>query len=316
MTKRKKALLTTIPLALVLIVVSFYYLMPGVAFKVLVKIERSNAGLKQHSIKVNASNIEYLEGGKGDNLLLLHGFGGDKDNWTRIGRCLTPHFCVIAPDLPGFGESTRDSNADYTIAAQTDQVRAFVKSLKLKSFHLAGSSMGGHIAGTYAALYPNDVISLWLIAPGGVASSDPSEWTRLLKAGKPDPLIVDSVEGYEQLLDFIFVKRPFIPRPIKHYFAQKAIKYHLFNEKIDEQLRKAMDSTPSLEVLLAQSSIPTLILWGSEDRILHVSGARILESVMPKAKAVIMEGIGHAPMIERPEESAKYFLRFLDITDR
>ena len=76
-----------------------------------------------------------------------------------------------------------------------------------------------------------------------------------------------------------------------------------------------MDSSPSLEVLLAQSSIPTLILWGAEDRILHVSGARILESVMPKAKSVIMEDVGHAPMIERPEESAKSFLDFLDITD-
>ncbi|MHA2315917.1 MAG: alpha/beta fold hydrolase [Candidatus Hermodarchaeia archaeon] len=316
MTKRKKALLTTIPLALVLSVVSFYYLMPGVAFKVLEKIERSNAGLKQHSIKVDASNIEYLKGGKGDNLLLLHGFGGDKDNWTRISRYLTPHFCVIAPDLPGFGESTRDPNANYTIAAQTNRVRAFVQSLELKSFHLAGCSMGGHIAGTYSARYPKNVISLWLIAPGGVASSDPSEWARLLKAGKPDPLIVDSVEGYEQLLDFIFVKRPFIPRPIKYYFAQQAIKYHMFNEKIDEHLRKTMDSSPSLEVLLAQSSIPTLILWGAEDRILRVSGARILESAMPKAKAVIMEDVGHAPMIERPEESAKHFLCLLDIKDR
>ena len=316
MTKTKKVFLITIPLALVMIVVSFYYLMPGVAFKVLEKIERSNAGLKQSSIKVNSSNIVYLEGGKGDTLLLLHGFGGDKDEWTRVCSYLTPCFHVIAPDLPGFGESTRDPNADYTIIAQTERVRAFVQSLKLKNFHLAGNSMGGHIAGIYAARYPNDIVSLWLIAPDGVTSSDPSEWIRLLEAGKPDPLIVDSVEDYERLLDFVFVKRPFIPRPIKHYFAQQAIKYHKLNEKIDEQLRKDKDSSPPLEVLLSQSSIPSLILWGAEDRVLHVSGAKILESVMPKAKVVIMEDVGHVPMIEKPEESAKLFLDFLNVIHR
>ena len=71
-----------------------------------------------------------------------------------------------------------------------------------------------------------------------------------------------------------------------------------------------------MEVLLDQSPIPTLILWGAEDRILHVSGAKILESVMPKAKVVIMEGVGHVPMIEKPEESAKFFLDFFGIPER
>ena len=65
-------------------------------------------------------------------------------------------------------------------------------------------AMGGNIAGAYASRYPKDLKSLLLIAPGGVASSEPSEMFRRLKEGKPNPLVAESVEDYERLLDFVF----------------------------------------------------------------------------------------------------------------
>jgi len=64
-------------------------------------------------------------------------------------------------------------------------------------------------------------------------------------------------------------------------------------------------------VLLKNLQTPTLILWGDMDRVLHISGAKILEAVMPNAKSVIMEEVGHLPMLEKPEESADIFLNFL-----
>lgn len=315
MRKTTKTIFVIIPLALIIGIISIYYLLPGVTFKLLIKIERSMAGLDQHNIEVAGLHIEYLEGGQGDVLLLLHGFGANKDNWTRIGRYLTPHFRVIAPDLPGFGESTRDPDADYSIAAQSERLHAFARALKLKSFHLAGSSMGGAISGTYAARYPKDVISLWLIAPGGVASAEPSEISRMLDAGRTNPLIAESAEGYEQLLDFVFVKRPFMPPAIKRYLAQEAIDHYPLNQKIFKQIHNAAD-TPPLEVTLSGLPVPTLILWGASDQVLQVSGAGILKSVMPKAKLITMEGVGHLPMIETPKESAKFYLNFLGITDK
>ncbi|MCP3952871.1 MAG: alpha/beta hydrolase, partial [Desulfobacterales bacterium] len=107
--------------------------------------------------------IEYLEGGQGDTLLLLHGFGANKDNWTRIGKHLTPHFRVIAPDLPGFGESGKNPDGDYSISAQARFVKDFVQALGIKSFHIGGSSMGGNIAGAYASSNPETLKSLLLI---------------------------------------------------------------------------------------------------------------------------------------------------------
>ena len=105
-------------------VVVFYHLFPGVVFKVLRNMERGVAGLDQRSLDVGKLHMEYLEGGQGDILVLRHGFGGDKDNWTRVAKYLTPHFRVVMPDLPGFGDSTKDPDAHYTIFDQVKRLHA------------------------------------------------------------------------------------------------------------------------------------------------------------------------------------------------
>jgi len=66
-----------------------------------------------------------------------------------------------------------------------------------------------------------------------------------------------------------------------------------------------------LETLLKELPVQTLILWGDHDRVLHVSGADILNSIMPKASTVIMENVGHVPMLEKPEALAHFYLNFL-----
>ena len=170
--------------------------------------------------------------------------------------------------------------------------------------------MGGNIAGIYAAQHPENVISLWLVAPGGVVSAEPSEMRRELNAGNPNPLVVESVEDYKRLLDFIFVKRPFIPGPMLKQLAGDAIRNRPLNQNIFKQIDMASNTT-GLESTLNGSAVPTLILWGTDDRVLHVSGAKILESVMPKAQVAIMEGIGHLPMIEKPGETAEIYINFL-----
>ena len=66
-----------------------------------------------------------------------------------------------------------------------------------------------------------------------------------------------------------------------------------------------------LENLLRGETVPTLIIWGSQDRVLHVSGAALLEAAMPNARVVVMKGVGHIPMIEKPKETAARILTFL-----
>jgi len=310
MKKLMKRTLIVVPVIILVAIFSFYFVFPGTVYKFLVSRERNAAGLIQKSIDIKELHIEYLEGGKGDVLVLLHGFGGNKDNWTRIAKYLTPHFRVIIPDLPGFGESTRNFKTKYTYAAQVDRLHKFMRALGVSTFHLGGNSMGGAIAGTYAADYGNELISLWLIATGGILSSQPSELTLRLESGEPNPLIVESKKDYDRLIDFVFVKRPPIPGAIKRYFTQEAIHHRPLNQIIFKQIRSAEDFTP-LEVSLKNSKTKTLILWGDKDRVLHVSGAKILQSVMPNSKSVIMKNVGHVPMLEKPEDSAIIFINFV-----
>lgn len=308
MNKKKIIILCT--LVILLGLAGIYFLLPGTVFHALLKAERSIAGLEQRSIDVKGVRIEYLEGGKGDPLILLHGFGANKDHWTRIGKHLTPHFRVIAPDLPGFGESGLNRDGDYSIAAQARFVKAFAQALGITSFHIGGSSMGGNIAGAYTASNPQSLKSLLLISPGGVASARPSEMYQMLEAGKPNPLVARNVADYERLLGFVFVERPFIPLPIKKFLVQEAIAHQTLNDKIFEQVLKSRGLTP-LEALLKDSPVKTLVVWGAEDRVLDVSGAKVIGAVMPKARVEVMDAVGHLPMIEDPEKTAGLYVRFL-----
>lgn len=304
----KKLLL--IPLLLIVTLVGVYLLFPAATFNMLVQAERGVAGLESQRITVDGLEFAYLEGGTGEPLVLLHGFGANKDNWTRIAPYLTPHFRVIAPDLTGFGESSAAQDNDYRIPRQAERLRAFLAALEIDSLHLGGNSMGGYIAGLYAQQHPEQVKTLWLLAPAGMASAEPGEMAQLLAAGEPNPLVVDSVADYDRLLDFVFTEQPYIPGPIKQVFVEEALAYRELHDEIFAQLERDAD-TPPLEPLLMLAAVPVLVLWGEDDRVLNVSGTEVISEILPGAEVGVLKNTGHLPMIERPEATAQYFLRFM-----
>ena len=267
---------------------------------------RGLAGLREKSILVGKHTIVYLEGGRGESVLLLHGFGADKDNWNLFSRYLTKRYHVIAPDLPGFGESSKIWGDQYNIAAQVERVHAFAKEIGLTRFHLVGNSMGGLIAGVYAARYPDELFTLGLLDPAGVTEREPSEFSLELEKGN-NPLIVESVSDYDKLLDFTFIKPPSLPDPLKSHLAEMAVQSKDFNKKV------FIEATPGnqLEVMMREIRAKTLILWGDTDRVLSVSSARVLQKGIENSKVIIMKDCGHMPMIERPEETARYYLEFI-----
>ena len=134
----------------------------------LIGLERFTSGLKRHVIQVGDHRIVYSEGGQGEPVVLLHGFGASADSWNRFAKPLTKHYRVIAPDQPGWGASTRLETASYAYPAQVERLHQFLSALGLKRVHLIGHSMGGFIASAYAARYPDEVITLGLIAPHGM----------------------------------------------------------------------------------------------------------------------------------------------------
>src|SRR5438132_7316497 len=159
-----------------IVAVGFVYLAPETVTHLAVTGERHRSGLVRKTIDLPGGlNCVYLEVGQDEPLLLLHGFGADKDNFTRVARYLTPHYRVIVPDLVGFGESAHRADVDYHYAAQAERLRAFVQALGLSRIDLGGNSMGGGIAMSYAAQHPTEVASLWLSDCAGIAAAPPGE---------------------------------------------------------------------------------------------------------------------------------------------
>ncbi|HJV72866.1 MAG TPA: alpha/beta hydrolase [Noviherbaspirillum sp.] len=268
--------------------------------------ERRQSGLVRKEIELPGGlRYVYLEGGQGEPLMLLHGFGGNKDNFTRVARYLTPHYRVIVPDHIGFGESAHLADADYASAAQAQRLRSFAQALGLKKVHLGGNSMGGQISLTYAALYPGEVSSLWLLDPAGVWSAPASEVAHIITQTGRNPLIVRNEDEFEQLFRFVMNEPPFVPRSILDVMAQERIRNVALEEKIFAQI-----VNDSVEKRIADLGTPALIVWGEGDRVIHVATAEMLHKSMPRSEVIVMPGIGHMPMLERPQQSADDYLKF------
>ena len=302
----KKAVLIILAVLLIAPVV-IYFVFPGVLYAVSMGMARKDAGLEKKTVPIQDHDIVYLEGGKGDTILLVHGFSADKDNWTRLAKSLTPDYHVVALDLPGFGESTKLQDRSYNIASQVLRLDRFVTELKLDKFHIAGNSMGGSISGRYAVHFPDKVVSLGLFNTGGVYSCEKSEMMKRVEKGE-NPLLIETPEQYDGMLEFVFVQTPTIPGSVKKFLVKKAIADKAFNEKI---LKEIFQEMYIMEADLSKIKADTLILWGDTDRLIDVSCTKTLEKGIKKSTTVVMKDCGHLPMLERPEETAKHYLAFL-----
>lgn len=283
-------------------------------FNYLVKVERGIAGLDLEQVIVDDLQIEYLRGGKGEPLVLLHGFGADKDNWNRIARHLSGNFEIIALDIPGFGNSTKDIQLDYDVSSQVRRLNKITAGLGLTNFNLAGSSMGGYIAGNFAAQYPDKVKKLWLISPFGVAKSQTSEMFAAVQNGENPVVLARTDAEFTKLFNFLFVEPPFVPSPVVNHLAAQASLSAELNSKIFEQIHRMKHGQPHpdlpLDMVMEQYTGPVLITWGQNDRVLHVSGAQVLKQTIPQAQIDVMPNVGHLPMVEQPKISAESFVTF------
>ena len=269
--------------------------------------QRKDANLTIKSVDIPDFKIVYAEGGTGDTIIMVHGFGANKDSWLKIAKYFTPNYRVIIPDLPGFGDSSKPQNAKYNIMSQVERLNLFAKELKLTNFHLVGNSMGGNIVGNYAVDYPEMVNTLALFDAAGVKAPIKSELFLLLEKGI-NPLIVKDVNDYDKYLEFVFKKPPEMPSFMKQYLAEKAVAAGPLNTKIFKDMRA--DSL-ILESKLNKITAPTLIVWGDSDKVLHISSVPIFEKNIKKSKSVIIKECGHVCAIDKPAETASIYQDFL-----
>jgi pimeloyl-ACP methyl ester carboxylesterase len=289
-----------------------YFLFPGrlVAFGRWAL--RKRGGTVQKHVTVDGRDWPYLEGGDPAKplLLLVHGFAGDKDNWSMIAPYLTRDYHVIAPDLPGFGENERNPALAYDIEAQTARLKQFADALKLERPHIAGNSMGGWIALRYALDFPDALATLILLDNAGVLGADESDLQKQAANEDYNPLIIANLADADRLVAMVVHKPPFIPARLKPVFYADALKYRDQLDGIFWTIATEGRDHP-LNDRLGEVKAPTLIIWGRHDRLLDVSCVPVLEAGIADSQSHIFEHVGHVPMIEDPNATAAVMKGFL-----
>ena len=288
--------------------VGLYFIFPARLVALITGLARKWGRLSAKSVIVDGVSWPYLEGGPadGDIIVMLHGFGGDKDNWLLYARYFTKRFRVIVPDLPGFGKNVRNPDWNYGVVAQTERLRAFLNGLDVDRYHLAGNSMGGYIALNYALTHPNQLKTLTLIDNAGVTSKHKSELDLAVEKGT-NPLLASSMDDLDRLLKFIMHKRIPIPRVMLRPMLEIFLRHHDFLDGIFWTIvKEALDN--GVTDRLGDVAMPTLIIWGRYDRLIDVSCTEVMAAAIPDNEVVILEDVGHVPMIENPGVTAGHHI--------
>lgn len=286
------------------------FIAPDVMTNIAVSTERSMANLEKKSLQLPTGEIvTYLESvqdpkNNKPTIVLLHGFGANKDNFTRFAKHLTDYH-VIIPDLVGFGESTRRQGLNYASDAQAFRIRQFLIKKQATQSHLGGSSMGGHIALAYGAKYPEGVKSLLLLNTGGFWQVPATPLFKNFGHGK-HPLQVQTKADYIKLYKLTMHKPPFVPTPMLGSMAKISIANQDIEKNIAGQLIK-----DDIEARAKKVKVPTLVVWGENDLLLSPDTANYIKKIMPHSKVIMMPETGHLPMIEQPKRVAEDYLAFL-----
>lgn len=284
----------------------FDRLAPMTAGRLGLGLERWYSGLRPRHGSAEGLAMPYLEGGSGAPLVLIHGFAGDKDNFARVARFLTPHYRVIIPDLPGFGDAARDPAASPLIADQARRLAALLDQVAPGRVHVGGNSMGGFIAAQFAAMYPERVASLWLLDAAGTEASHSSDIIKHYEATGEMPLLVRQERDFNTLIAACTHKEPFLPHSVRVLLGRRGAA----DFALHTQLMKQLSDAPLLRAQPAYERIPALIVWGEQDRILHPDGAAAFAALFPRSRVIMMPGVGHLPMVEKPRQVARDYVAF------
>jgi pimeloyl-ACP methyl ester carboxylesterase len=271
--------------------------------------QRWLAGAAAHSVVAANHRWRYLQSGqRGPLLVLLHGFTGSKENWLPLMRALGEDVRVIAPDLPGWGESERRVGEDYGPSAQAQRLAAFLAALPEPPALVVGHSTGGQVVGLLAVEHPELVPRLLLMSAAGVRFRD-NQFGRAVLAGENPFQATDRAEVH-RYLGIVFTDPPFVPWPVDEALARQRRRDAAFEQQVLDRIGRGPEAL-KLQSLLPRVQAPTLLLWCRDDRVIDVSSVPIFRAGLPQSDAVLFDGCGHMPMMARPQETAQAIKRFL-----
>jgi pimeloyl-ACP methyl ester carboxylesterase len=284
----------------------------GVNFLAATNGSTDPARLRFERVKAGRLSISAMAAGAGPPLIMLHGLGATKAEFLPMLPWLAPRHRVIAIDLPGFGDSTKPVGAGYDAPYFARSVVALLDELGLERASILGHSMGGRVALEMGALAPDRIDRLVAMTPS-LAWLRQRRWAPGLKLIRPELGLLQPT-----------------PRPAVEAFVKRAIpgaESRWVAPAVDEFLRSYTtargraafyaaarniyleDPEPFWSTLRALS-VPSLFIWGSQDKVVPIGFQRHVREAVPMAEHAVLD-CGHVPQLERPRELERALKRFL-----
>jgi pyruvate dehydrogenase E2 component (dihydrolipoamide acetyltransferase) len=254
--------------------------------------EDEESGPQHEWAELDIGKVRYAKrGSSGDPVILIHGFGGDLDNWLFNIDALGESSTVYALDLPGHGQSVK-SLADASLSSLVAVIAEFMKVTGISSAHFVGHSMGGAIAMQLAAEQPAKVKSLSLICSAGLGTE--------IGTYVQDYIAAQGRKDLKPVLETLFADKGLVSRQL----VDDVLKYKRLDgvEPLLKSLNEALFGGGSQRDApgkrIAGGSPPALVIWGREDQVIPASHAGNL----PGAKVHVIEGAGHMVFMEKASE--------------
>lgn len=277
--------------------------------------------LTERTVRVGTRDLFVVTTGRGPTAVLLHGGGPGASglaNWTRNIDALAEHFSLVIPDLPGYGRSTKQLDQSDPFGDLAASIRGLLDELEVEKAHVVGNSYGGAAALRLALDRPDRVERMVLNGPGGIGT------TRALPT-----------RGLNQLLDYYGGEGP--SREKMAAFIRESLvadPSQIPDEIIDGRYQRSLDpevvANPPLrrpsgkgaprtvwrmdltrDRRLTTCQVPTLVIWGTADKVNRPSGAWQLATRMPRGDAYLAAGVGHWVQWEAPQLFNRLALDFL-----
>ena len=268
----------------------------------------SACGITTSEVTLDDGVIHYRQAGAGATVLLLHGLFAQKEQWDEVICLLAAEgYNAIAPDLPGYGQSTAFPITDYRLEQQVVRLRQFLDHLGILDLDIAGNSMGGAIAALFARTHHWQVRTLAFIGPPlGITDWGPSVKDAIFQG--TNPFIPVEVAEFDLELSLLFVHPPVLAEEIKRAAIQDYIARNRHYQQVWTivSLYDRVLLPPRLSPWL-----PIFLLWGEEDKIFPIPDAPVLRPPFSRGKLIRLPHVGHLPHVENPVETVDRYLSFL-----
>lgn len=277
------------------------------------------ARMAPRTVVLHRHDLSYVDSGSGPVVLFIHGILGSQRQWSQLVDVMDDDHRVIVPDLFGHGDSAKPVG-DYSLSAHAAAMRDLLDHLGVDRVTLVGHSLGGGIAMQFFYLFPERVERLVLVSSGGLGR----EVNLILRSATlPGAAQVLSVAASAPVLSRVEAlgrgARKLGWRPGADIDAV----WHGFSSLGDRESRVAFLATTRAVIDLGGQSIsahdhlgdvpsvPTMIVWGTKDRMIPVQHAHSVERVLPDSQVELFEGAGHFPHLDDPERFASVLREFI-----